>query len=59
MPYGPKLQELLNGNCINDQAAEGLSNQQKAAIENLTQAQIETLIQVQAAVGEVTNGQMI
>jgi hypothetical protein len=56
---GPNLQALVNGNCINSEAAGGLSDTQKAAIENLTQAQIATLIQVQAAVGEIYGAKMI
>ena len=56
---GPKLQALINGNCISSQRAEELGPTQKAAIEDLTQTQIEVLIQVQAAVGAVPNGQMI
>lgn len=59
MPYGPKLQALIEGNCISTGRADGLTPTQKDAIENLSQAQIETLIQVQAAVGPVFNGDMI
>lgn len=59
MAYGPKLQALINGNCITTTRADALEATQKDAIENLTQDQIDTLIAVQAAVGEVPNGNMI
>jgi hypothetical protein len=59
MPLGAKLQSLVEHECIDLTAANELSDEKKAAIENLLMSQINAIIEVRQTVGEIKTANFI
>jgi hypothetical protein len=59
MPDNPKLQTLVENDCLVQTRANELTTEQKAAIEALAWSQIYALVESRLAVGLVTGTGMI
>jgi hypothetical protein len=59
MSIGPKLQALVDGDCIKENKANDLDSQQKDAIEALNMSQIYAIIEAREKVGPITTAEFI
>jgi hypothetical protein len=50
--YGPKLQALIDGGCVDPQAVQSLSKKEQANFETLTQTEVDNLVSARQKVGK-------